>query len=77
MALLEKKMIRAEKRKQQTNIDRIQAIKGSLFPKNSLQERVENFAEWVGDYGWDWVEAAMQHSTTLNPSFTIITISKD
>ena len=77
LALLEKKMIRAEKRKQQTSIDRIQAIKGSLFPRNSLQERVENFAEWVGDYGWDWVEAAMQHSTTLNPSFTIITISKD
>ena len=77
LALLEKKMIRAEKRKQQTSIDRLQAIKGSLFPKNSLQERVENFAEWVGDYGWDWVEAIMQHSTTLNPSFTIITISKD
>ena len=77
LALLEKKMIRAEKRKQQISIDRIQAIKGSLFPKNSLQERVENFAEWVGDYGWDWVEAIMQHSTTLNPSFTIITISKD
>ena len=77
LALLEKKMIRAEKRKQKTSIDRIQAIKGSLFPKNSLQERVENFAEWVGDYGWNWVETVMQHSTTLNPSFTIITISKD
>ena len=77
LALLEKKMIRAEKRKQQISIDRIQTIKGSLFPKNSLQERVENFSEWVGDYGWDWVEAIMQHSTTLNPSFTIITISKD
>ncbi len=77
LALLEKKMIRAEKRKQQTSIDRIQAIKGSLFPKNSLQERVENFAEWVGDYGWDWVEAVMQDSTTLKPSFTIITITKE
>jgi len=77
LALLEKKMIRAEKRKQQTSIDRIQAIKGSLFPKNSLQERVENFSEWVGAYGWDWVEAIMQHSTTLNPSFTIITITKE
>jgi bacillithiol biosynthesis cysteine-adding enzyme BshC len=77
LALLEKKMIRAEKRKQQTSIDRIQAIKGSLFPKNSLQERVENFSEWVGAYGWDWVEAILENSTTLNPSFTIITISKD
>ena len=77
LALLEKKMIRAEKRKQQISIDRIQAIKGSLFPKNSLQERVENFSEWVGTHGWDWVEAIMQHSTTLNPSFTIITITNN
>ena len=77
LALLEKKMIRAEKRKQQTSIDRIQAIKGSLFPKNSLQERVENFSEWVGAYGWDWVEAVLENSTTLNPSFTIITINKE
>ena len=77
LALLEKKMIRAEKRKQQTSIDRIQAIKGSLFPNNSLQERVENFSEWVGAYGWDWVEAILENSTTLNPSFTIITITKE
>ena len=77
LALLEKKMIRAEKRKQQTSIDRIQAIKGSLFPKNSLQERVENFSEWVGAYGWDWVEAIVENSTTLKPSFTIITITKE
>ena len=77
LALLEKKMIRAEKRKQQTSIDRIQAIKGSLLPKNSLQEREENFSEWVGAYGWDWVEAVLENSTTLKPSFTIITISKN
>jgi len=77
LALLEKKMIRAEKRKQKTSIDRIQAIKGSLFPSNSVQERVENFSEWVGAYGWDWVEAVLQNSTTLNPSFTIIAITKE
>ena len=77
LALLEKKMIRAEKRKQQTSIDRIKAIKGSLFPKNSLQERVENFSVWVGAYGWDWVEAVLENSTTLKPSFTIITITKE
>jgi len=77
LALLEKKMIRAEKRKQKTSIDRIQAIKGSLFPNHSLQERVENFSEWVGAYGWDWVEVVLENSTTLNPSFTMITITKE
>lgn len=80
LALLEKKMIRAEKRKQKTSIDRLQAIKSSLFPNNSLQERVENFSEWVGEYGWDWVDVIMQQSSvlskTLKPSFTIITINK-
>ena len=72
---LEKKMIRAERRKEAVNIERIHAIKQSLFPMNSLQERVENFAEWVGDYDWTWVEAVMKHSNTMDQSFTIIDIS--
>ncbi len=72
---LEKKMIRAERRKEAVNIERIHAIKQSLFPMNSLQERVENIAEWVGDYDWAWVEAVMKHSNTMEHSFTIIDIS--
>ena len=39
---LEKKMIRAERRKQAVSIERIHSIKNALFPNNSLQERVEN-----------------------------------
>jgi bacillithiol biosynthesis cysteine-adding enzyme BshC len=69
---LEKKMLKAEKRKQSIAIERIHHIKQSLFPENSLQERVENFAEWVGVYGWVWVEAVMQHSNTLEQGFTIL-----
>ncbi len=72
---LEKKMIRAERRKEAVNIERIHAIKQSLFPMNSLQERVENIAEWVGDYDWAWVEAVMKHSNTMEHSFTIIDVS--
>jgi bacillithiol biosynthesis cysteine-adding enzyme BshC len=72
---LEKKMVRAERRKETVNIERIHAIKQSLFPMNSLQERVENIAEWIGDYDWAWVEAVMQHSNTMEHSFTIIDIS--
>ena len=69
---LEKKMLKAEKRKQLIAIERIHHIKQTLFPENSLQERVENFAEWVGVYGWVWVEAVMQHSNTLEQGFTIL-----
>ena len=74
LELLEKKMVRAEKRKQHTSINRIHNIKAELFPNNSLQERVENFSEWVGLYDWAWVEAIMENSKTMQTGFTIITI---
>ncbi len=77
LTLLEKKMIRAEKRKQHTSIARIQHLKSELFPNQSLQERVENFSDWVGDYGWDWVESILTHSNGLDHGFKIITITKD
>ena len=77
LALLEKKMVRAEKRKQHTSLARIHSIKSELFPDNNLQERVENFSKWVGDYGWSWVEAILNNSNSVDPSFTIIHISKD
>jgi len=77
LALLEKKMVRAEKRKQHTSLARIHSIKSELFPDNNLQERVENFSKWVGDYGWDWVEDILNNSNSVDASFTIIHLSKD
>ena len=70
---LEKKMLKAEKKKQHIAIERIRHIKQSLFPENSLQERVDNFAEWVGEYGWAWVDAVLQHSNTLEQGFVVLT----
>ena len=77
LALLEKKMIRAEKRKQHTSLARIHSIKSELFPDNNLQERVENFSKWVGESGWSWVEAILKNSNSVEASFTIIHTSKD
>jgi len=74
LELLEKKMVRAEKRKQHTSINRIHTIKAELFPNNSLQERVENFVEWVGTYDWAWVEAIMDNATKMQSGFSIIAI---
>jgi len=73
---LEKKILKAEKKKQVVSIERIQHIKNELFPQNSLQERVDNIAEWIGDYGWSWVEAVMQYSNTMEHSFTILISEK-
>jgi uncharacterized protein YllA (UPF0747 family) len=76
LAELEKKMLKAEKRKQATNIERVHKIKKELFIHDSLQERVDNFAQWVGDYGWAWVDAILANSNTMEQGFTIITIEK-
>jgi bacillithiol biosynthesis cysteine-adding enzyme BshC len=77
LALLEKKMIRAEKRKQHTSLARIHSIKSELFPDNNLQERVENFSNWVGYFGWSWVEAILNNSNSVDASFIIVHVSKD
>jgi uncharacterized protein YllA (UPF0747 family) len=49
--VLEKKMLRAEKRKMQTELLRISKLKQVIFPNNSLQERVENFIGYYLQYG--------------------------
>ena len=74
IAELEKKMVRAERRKQAVAIKRIHRIKKELFPQDNLQERVENFSKWVGQYDQSWIETIMEHSTGLESKFRIITM---
>lgn len=71
---LEKKMVRAERRKQATAVQRIHRIKRELFPQDNLQERVEHFSKWVGQYDLHWIQMIMDHSTGLDSKFRIITI---
>src|SRR6478735_2753923 len=40
---IEKKMLRAEKRKQEDKIRQIEVVKDTLFPNGGLQERTDNF----------------------------------
>src|SRR4030095_6339958 len=48
---LEKKMLRAEKRRFTDQQRQIHTIKENLFPKNGLQERIENFTHYYGKWG--------------------------
>jgi bacillithiol synthase len=43
---LEKKMLKAEKKKQQVGVNQIVKLKSSFFPNGILQERIENFSAW-------------------------------
>ena len=69
---LEKKMVRAERRKQSVAIQRIHRIKKALFPFDNLQEREEHFSIWVGQYGLSWIDTLMEHSIGLESRFRII-----
>lgn len=73
--LLEKKMLRAEKRKMQTSLSRLAKLKTSLFPGGGLQERVENFLDYYLQYGGSaWIDTLKQHLAPLRNEFLIITV---
>lgn len=69
---LEKKMLRAEKKKYETEQRQIQTIRLALFPKNGLQERVDNFMPWYALWGREFIHIVYEHSLTLEQEFTIL-----
>lgn len=70
---LEKKMLRAEKRKFNEQKLKIETIKNKLFPKNSLQERVDNIGYYYSRWGHEFIEALYEHSLGLEQEFTVLT----
>jgi len=69
---LEKKMLRAEKRKFTDQQRQIHTIKEHLFPKNSLQERIENFMYYYSRWGKQFIQQAYQHSLCLEQEFAVM-----
>lgn len=70
---LEKKMLRAEKRKMSVQLSRITKLKTALFPNNSLQERVENFMEYYLQNGASFFDTIKDGIEPLEPNFLVIT----
>ena len=69
---LEKKMIRAEKRKYAEEQNQIRELKQALFPNGDLQERVENFMPYYANCGREFINALYKHSLTLEQQFIIL-----
>lgn len=69
---LEKKMLRAEKRKFGDQQRQIAALKEALFPGNGLQERVENFSGFYARWGKAFLEKLLDASPALEQEFTIL-----
>ncbi len=72
LAVLEQKMLRAEKRKHDTELQRIAKLKDMLFPNNNLQERVENFIEYFPLHGHDFIDTIVNNISPMKNEFLVI-----
>ena len=72
MKNLEKRLLKAQKRKLYDVVTRIQMLRGELFPNQSLEERKRNFVEMYENYGEDLIPALFENMKPLEQNFTIL-----
>ena len=69
---LEKRLLRAEKRKQNDLVERITTIQNEILPNQSLEERQRNFSEYYLEYGACFIEVLKKSLNPLDQKFTVI-----
>ena len=69
---LEKKLLKAEKRKFGDHRRQIQAIQSVLFPLNGLQERIDNFMPWYAARGKEFIQDLYRYSLSLEEEFVVL-----
>jgi len=71
---LEKRLLKAEKRKLNHIVKRITEIQNQLFPKQSLQERHTNFSEMYLEYGEQLIPKLKENLKPLDLKFSVVTL---
>ncbi|GAA4319856.1 bacillithiol biosynthesis cysteine-adding enzyme BshC [Pontixanthobacter gangjinensis] len=74
---LEKRLLKAQKRKLKDEVERITEIQNDLFPNRSLQERQTNFSEFYDEYGEDLITQLLNNLDPLDANFKILTFGKE
>lgn len=74
---LQKKMLRAEKRKFSDDARHVTSIRKQLFPNDGLQERVENFIPFYARWGEEFLKTILKYSQTTEQRFRILNIDAD
>jgi uncharacterized protein YllA (UPF0747 family) len=69
---LEKKILRAEKRKFADQRNQIEQLKIALFPNNGLQERVDNFSSYYAKWGKEFIHMLYENSLSLEQEFVVL-----
>ena len=71
--ILEKKMLKAEKKKFDAQQRQIKKIKTALYPNHTLQERKDNVLSYISKYGDSFIPVLYSQMHALQPEFTILT----
>lgn len=71
---LEKRLLKAQKRKHRDLLARLEILQNQLFPGGNLQERIDNFSQWYCEYGASWLPELGEQLDPLNLEFNLIVI---
>ena len=69
---LEKRLLKAQKRKLNDHLERVKEIQNELFPNHSLQERNMNFSEFYLEYGNTFISKLISELQPLKGEFLIL-----
>jgi bacillithiol biosynthesis cysteine-adding enzyme BshC len=69
---LEKRLLKAEKKRQQDLVDRITVLQNELLPNESLEERQRNFSEYYLEYGNRFIQNLKEALKPLQLEFTVL-----
>ncbi|MDQ7916835.1 bacillithiol biosynthesis cysteine-adding enzyme BshC [Mesonia sp. MT50] len=73
---LEKRLLKAQKRKLKDELQRVVHIQDEVFPHQSLQERSINFSEFYQTYGQDLIPKLKKELKPLDLQFSIISLTE-
>ena len=69
---LEKRLLKAQKRKLADEVSRMVEIQNQLFPNRSLQERTSNFSEFYVEFGDRLIQQLVLNLQPLKGEFLIL-----
>ncbi len=69
---LERRLLKAEKRRQKDLVQRITKLQNAILPNQKLEERQRNFSEYYLEYGKSFIPTLKKSLDPLASSFTII-----
>jgi bacillithiol biosynthesis cysteine-adding enzyme BshC len=71
---LEKRLLKAQKRKYNTGLTDVMKLQNELFPNQSLQERQVNFSEIYLEYGSGFIAKLVQELQPLVSNFRVVVL---